>query len=381
MASTARTLFKAGDVVGARLQLTSETRRLGEIELLARIDYLQGRYPAASVGFRQLIESRQTLPLHRYRARRQLSLALFQENRFEEAARLPLRDPMSRLMRSFRGEPNRIIWSNVSRVELPFLQQANWELPRVAVVANGEPIVAKIDTGGDLFSLPFPVAERLGIAAVATSTGWFAGSRRARIAYGILDQLDLGHATIENVPISINSFNDAVIGTGLLRQFLPTLDYKSRHLVLLPRSRRLNPAGFPFLLAGTHLLISAGMLNEHAMTFLVDSGLEVTNEAAFLAPESRLRTAGIRVPKTSRIKGNSGAGQTKLNIGEFAIHHLGLGSASREHMVGLTGIFPKQLARPGAIGFPIDGLVSHNFLRHYRWTIDFDQMGMTLASP
>ncbi len=30
-------------------------------------------------------------------------------------------------------------------------------------------------------------------------------------------------------------------------------------------------------------------------------------------------------------------------------------------------------------GFPIHGLVSHNFLRDYAWTIDFDAMQMYFA--
>ena len=44
-------------------------------------------------------------------------------------------------------------------------------------------------------------------------------------------------------------------------------------------------------------------------------------------------------------------------------------------LVGLYGAFPAELGE-AATGFPIAGLVSHHFLRRYRWTIDFARMTM-----
>jgi hypothetical protein len=48
-------------------------------------------------------------------------------------------------------------------------------------------------------------------------------------------------------------------------------------------------------------------------------------------------------------------------------------------LVGIHGVFPPQLA--AAAGFPVHGLVSHGFLRHYRWTIDFTRMTMRFERP
>ncbi len=382
MNTTAHDRFRVGDITGARHRL-AELPEAGirQTHLLARIDYLEGRYNAAIGGFTKVIGSSRLRPIRRYHARRQLSLAYYQTNQFDLAARLPLRDPISRLMRAFSTEPNRITWGGTVREELPFLQEESWELPRIEVSVNGELMAAKVDTGGDLLSLPWPVAERLGIEPVVTTTGTYAGGHRARTAHGILDRLGLGRVVVGNVPISINAIDHPVVGTGLLRQFAPTFDFPGGKLVLAPRSQPNETAVFPFLLAGTHLLIAAGELNGMLMRFLIDSGLEISNGGGFLAPESSLRTVGIEIPKTTPIEGISGAGATKLKMGRFSVRQLGLGHASRGNQVGLTGIFPKQLTRPSTLGFPIDGLVSHNFLRHYRWTIDFDLMGMTLATP
>ena len=284
-------------------------------------------------------------------------------------------------MRSFSTEPNRITWNDDVGAELVFLQEEDWVLPQVAVSANGERLVARIDTGGDLFSVPWSIAEKLNIEPVARTVGWFAGGRRAITAFGILPRLDLGSVTIESVPVSINSFEHPILGTGLLRQFRPTIDYPSERLLLEPRKHGEGTDGFPFLIAGTHLLIARGAVNGIAMQFLVDSGLEVTDGGCFLAPESTLRVAGIDVPETRRVEGGSGAGTSTLDIGEFPVDELTLGTATRRDVTGLTGIFPKQLARPSTIGFPLGGLVSHHFLRHYRWTLDFDGMRMRLADP
>lgn len=113
------------------------------------------------------------------------------------------------------------------------------------------------------------------------------------------------------------------------------------------------------------------------MTFLVDSGLRDEDGGAFTAPAATLAAAGISVPETAPQRGSSGAGAVMLELGHFPIARLGLGPLVREDLVGLYGAFPAELAR--AADVPIDGIVSHHFLRRYRWTIDFARMTMRFA--
>ena len=259
-------------------------------------------------------------------------------------------------------------------------RKAEWQLPRVAVAANGRKLIGAIDTGGDLFSVPWDVADSLQIEPVATAGGLFAGGRRAGVAWGRLERLALGDLLISNVPVSINSLPYPVIGTGLLRQFCATLDYPGNRLVLdRPGTGPRRGDRIPFLLGQTHLLIARGELNGVGpMHFLIDSGLEEDGGAAFAAPAQTLRRADISEPETTRVDGQSGLGKTRLEVGRFDIKTLTLGKTVRHGLKGITGVFPRQLVDSTAVGFPLDGLVSHNFLRHYRWTIDFTTMEMTL---
>jgi hypothetical protein len=41
---------------------------------------------------------------------------------------------------------------------------------------------------------------------------------------------------------------------------------------------------------------------------------------------------------------------------------------------GLSGVFPEPLYFNSDIGIFIDALISHVFLKNYKWTIDFDSM-------
>jgi hypothetical protein len=346
-------------------------------EQLAQLDYISGDYEQAILQFDELARCSALHPLRRARARRYLSLAYFQTNRFAEAASLPLRDPLTMMMRAFDGPPYRVIPGSFGETSLPFLQHEPWELPRVSIAVNGIRFLAKVDTGGDLFSLPWPEARRLGIEPAATASSWFAGGKRARTGFARLDDLELGGITVANVPVSLNNVDCPVIGTGLLRQFLPTIDYPDGRLTL--RQKGTTDGGFPFWLISTHLLVAAGSLNGLPAWFLVDSGLEVDNGSCLAAPESTLTIAGIPIPDRKPVEGISGAGKSRLRLGEFPIAEIALGFTSREGELGVTGIFPRQLTRPLTLGMRLHGLISHNYLKHYRWTIDFDRMRMVLS--
>ncbi len=342
--------------------------------------YLNGRYDEAVAAMGTIAVTRLPLtPLQR-KACRYLSLAYFQLNQYEEAARLPGNDALSKLMRSFPAAPYQIDWSGRTAATLEFLQEHAWELPRIEIQANGTSLPAKIDTGGDLLSLPWQTARGLGVSVVATQTGWFAGGRRAATGKGILNSLQLGGVRLTNVPVSINSFDHAIVGTGLLRQFSPTLDYPRHRLVLSPRgSTRIK--GTPIRLAATHLIIADGQLNGVPVSLLVDSGLEVSTGGSLVAPARTLEAAGISPTSRAEVEGMSGAGRGRLRIGEFTAASVTLAGQTRTGVTGLTGIFPPQLVKSRTVGIPVHAIISHGFLRHYAWTIDFDQMKMDLAAP
>jgi hypothetical protein len=216
---------------------------------------------------------------------------------------------------------------------------------------------------------------------VVNARGVFAAGAQGSIGYGRVGSVDLGGIAIEGVPVSIVDVDLPMVGTGFLRQFLATVDYPARRLVLRQRgSPAPDGTQVPFALAVTHLLIARGSLNGlEPLTFILDSGLQHEDGSALTAPATTLAAAGIAIPETRKEVRESGAGHIELELGPFPVARLGLGSLVQSDLTGLYGVFPPEWAH--SLGFAVHGLVSHGFLRRYAWTLDFERMTMTFASP
>jgi hypothetical protein len=272
---------------------------------------------------------------------------------------------------------------------VPFIQTTDWELPTIPIEVDGLQVDARIDTGGELLTITRGMASTLELDAVVTATGAFAADATADLSYGRVDAVRVGGLTVRGVPVAVIDLDRPVIGTGFLRQFLPTIDYPSNRLVLRPRTHqgaaahRAELTGspaveVPFALALTHLIVARGLLNDEApLTFLVDSGLQDECGAAFAAPAEMLASAGIPIPVTSEEVRETGAGRIPLDVGRFPIRRLGLGALVRHDLKGFYGVFPDTWKE--AAGFRIHGLVGHGFLREFAWTLDFESMTMTFA--
>jgi hypothetical protein len=355
---------------------------------MAELEYLLGDYVTAEMLLHQVVARAGKDVETRADAEAALALVYLQTNRYaetqglfagiEDAVTLPIWD----LMRSFGDDrPYRMEWPSGSfEIAVPLVQEADWELPRLAVEINGRPFEAKIDTGGDLFMLGASAARELGVEPVVTFTGSFAGGAAGEMAYARAEEIGVGGLAVRDVPVSIAGLHTSVIGTGFLRQFLPTIDYPGRRLLLRPRDG-VPEAGIevPFALALVHLLIASGQLNDLAATFIVDSGLEDDGGGAFIGSEETLAAAGIPLPETTSRVSESGAGDVTLELGHFPIRHLALGDVHKEHTLGLHGVFPAEWNEVAE--FRVHGSVSHHFLRDYAWTIDFARMAMTFAPP
>jgi hypothetical protein len=357
--ATARAAQRAGDFEAARrvLEPIAAGRAPRAVRrAMGRLDLLLGDHEAAEA---RLHDDPVSLALVHYRA-----------GRYDCARDLRVRGdlPILRLMQAFGAEPYRIDWGGESSAGLPFTQAEAWELPTVAIEVDGRECEAWIDTGGDLLTLP----RAFGVAPLAEFRGTFSG------CYGRVEAVRLGALTVRDVPVATSEIERAVIGTGFLSRFLPTIDYPGGRLVLRPRDAE-PPAGVevPFALASTHLIVARGSLAGRDLTFLVDSGLRDEHGAAFTAPAATLAATGIPLPETAPETGWTGAGEVTLQLGRFMAPRLTLGPLEQQDVTGLYGAFPPALAK--AAGFPIGGLVSHGFLRRYSWTIDFERMRMVFA--
>ena len=404
----ARLLFQAGyfqkaeTCVGPLADSANPTK--DALFLAADVQYLMGRYEKAEALLNRVMALNPSDIPSFAKAQTKLAFVYYQTNQYAKSAGLfkglegKIRLPLWDLMKSFGADQPLVIdWpENLKQTILPFL--VTDPLPIISVELQGRQVYALIDTGADTFVLDNEVAASLGLKPVTAMQGTFAGGKQAEVGFGRAESLKLGDVALRQVPISIlptTQFSrgfaegrytiSAILGTGILKQFLSTLDYPHARLVL----RRAGAGGLddmrrewkgrktveiPFVLALSHLMLASGRLNEKdGLVFFVDSGL--ASQAAFGAPAETLKYAGIPIPETKVHEGDiGGGGGGGFATGEFPIQKLGLGPLVQDHKTGDYGSVP-----PGSywrLGFITDGLISHQFLRRYAWTIDFSRMTM-----
>lgn len=372
---------------------------------LGLIHYLRGQYARAEKYYASVNRD----SFYYQKSRAGLLYVYYQTGQFSKAKTLFNSDEelqqfseneqaLLALMNDFGdSQPYRPQWRENKSV-LPFIAMNN--LPVVSVSVNGKPINVFIDTGADLLVLKSATAKQIGIKPVASYTGIYAGGKTAETTYSRLARLDLAAVTLHDVPIDLVEFPpewvftdektgqtievDGILSTGVFHQFLTTLDYPGRQLILKPRGDAVSTAKtvaaeIPFILDGTHFMIVQGAVNgKEGMTFFLDSGLDDA-EASILLQQGALDYAGIKrderdafTPENS--KGGLGGGG--FAITRLRIDSVALGALKQTALIGLFGVLPEALYHTES-GMILDGFLSHQFLRHYKWTIDFDSMTMT----
>lgn len=273
-------------------------------------------------------------------------------------------------------------------------------LPVVEVSVNSsEPQYFIIDTGGMEVILDDDLAEQVGVQIVGSITGSYGGGKTAETGFGRVDSISLGEFTIRNVPIHVldtdqfgSEFNGlkikGIISTRLLMHFISTIDYPSGVLVLqrstpenlLRLESQMDAEGakvIPFWLIETHYIVAWGTVNNlDPMLFFVDTGLA---GAGFRATESLTQEAGISVDWTKAEEGIGGGGAYQSV--DIVIDRLTLGSGENE--VVENDVLGKVSENSPSIlgdrfGFPISGLISHQFFRDHALTLDFTGMQLIL---
>jgi len=264
-------------------------------------------------------------------------------------------------------------------------------LPVVEVQVNdSKPVNFVIDTGGAEVVIDSEFAEEIGAEHFESETGTFAGGKQGGFEHGRVDSIILNDVVVKNIPVNIMGVRrfsepifggkrvDGIVGTVLLYHFLATLDYPQGELVLRFKTREslkrfMRTAGehkqvvVPFWMAGDHYMVAFGTVNRtQPMLFFVDTGLA---GGGFSCPESTLKKAGIRPQESMASEGIGGGG--KLRFIPFIAEELALGKAREQNIHGsYEGAFPLE----NAFGFHIGGLISHEFFRHYAFTMDFTGM-------
>lgn len=200
---------------------------------------------------------------------------------------------------------------------------------------------------------------------------------------------------LENVPVNIANMDhlayitgeqykiSSVIGTGVFKQFLVTMDYLNEELLLKPRGEHLpaDAASYevPFIMAETHYTFCKAKVNGKEINMWTDSGL--ADEESLLLSDGAMEYIGIDPPeraKESEDRGG-GLGGNDFPVGRFTADTFEMGSLPVSYdLRGLMGILPGSGYEVEGQCF-LDGIISNNYLKNYKWTIDYDLMKITFS--
>lgn len=361
------------------------------VERLAKLDFLLGRHAAADSGYKRLAAMRSSDLGRQAHALVGRLFVLYQQDRYRDIAALAfpagVRLPLWSVAKHFERDPYRIEWHGHRRESRVRFRSAD-PLPVLTVLVDGTPVNVILDTGADQLILDDRLAQSLGIAVIDSATGSFAGGLGMKVGFGRVASIRIGDVSLHDVPVQILpaerfTFDPkhrvgGIIGTGVLRHFLSTVDHAKSRLILLERggdasmhsARRAGDVEIPFYLDATHLMFAHGGLNEASgLLMFVDSGL--ASDAALVAPEQTLRLLGIPIPETKPTAADVGGGAGSFDEGFFDVQRARLGPLELLDLRGEYGALTPESY--WARGFIQDALISHRFMRRYAtWTFDFD---------
>lgn len=270
---------------------------------------------------------------------------------------------------------------------IPFLYTD--PLPLMQVRINGHDANVLLDTGAPDLALDPGFAAELHLKVTDSGQmGQFAGNRSAQIRNAAVDTLEAGGVTISDVQAAIipsrglDFFKDrkvdGVIGTVFLSRFLATIDYPNHRLVLKPRSAA-APAtagtiAMPMWLVSDHFIFAKGSLNavKDAM-MLVDSGLA---GGGFMPNNDSVETAKVQTFPDKAAQGIGGGGP--VTFIPATADSLCLGTVCQQKV---PGSYTPQGSPLQGFAFHTLSAVSHEFLKHYAVTFDFQGMQLFLTTP
>lgn len=278
-----------------------------------------------------------------------------------------------------------------SLVSIPFESTGSRPVIKVHLNGSKETYRFVIDTGSGMSVISDRTAEALNLrpaarGGLARAVG---GGGRFEIVYGFLSSINLGEASVENVPVYIRRFYndqesiDGYIGLSLLSKFVAAVDYGSRNLLLAHSSSDLpdlpvptNGTSVAGLLPALEIpvrITSSGFLSSEVQldginspqNFILDTGASISVISEALATREEMG----RYMQTTRMKIYGAAGVTE-NVSALILPRLMLGTHTRS---GLPAVILDLEPINETTGFEQTGIIGGNFLRNYRVVIDFQR--------
>lgn len=299
--------------------------------------------------------------------------------------------------------------SKLHRVSGPEVATVPFDLhnnrPYISVMLNGKgPLRFVIDTGASLSVLSDKAAERLGIKPVARGGNARAvgGTGKFPIIYGLLDSMTIGETKIDLVPIYIRTVHttpnaekeeqeDGYLGLSVLSNFLMTIDYQNAKLTLDRTVQPDPPAGTK---PEGETAAGASSPNEIVVPLRSTSGGLASAEAQ-IAPLNRPLNLIVDTGATSTVVSKSAVKRYKLEDLKLTTDRTSvIGAAGIEvgvETLGLPTMIVNNLKQSNVralildldpvnetSGFEQHGILSGDFLRHFRMRLDLRRYELRL---
>jgi hypothetical protein len=260
------------------------------------------------------------------------------------------------------------------------------EVPRVEITVNHtKNVLAIIDSGAVMSIMSQGFASSLPVRRLGNFEGVFSGliGEPIPVQFGIVDSLQIGKMTIENVPVAIMPDDkmsfvvsgkhqfaiDFLLGAHLLKELRIELDFRHNQVAfthLMPADR--VPANDQNLFWDQSRPAVRGVINRKGwFTFILDTGSEVTflNEAQVSSSQFQLFTK----VHNATLQGLGGAEKHGEKVEDVEI---GL-----DRWGGMFRTLP--MYEPGASEHErASGIIGENYLKNFVVTIDFGRMRLDL---
>ena len=369
----------------------------------ANVEYVLGNYAKAEELYRYLVQNHnEDMGLA---AEAGLQMVYYQTNEYSKASGLfagqDFENSFLDMMKAFGDDtPYEMDWHGQEEAIVPFV--VGDPLPVVPIEINGVRLNAVIDTGAPMLLVEETIASDIGIESISKDIGEGA-SGADEIAYGKAGSVNLGGIDIQNIPVliaSVQGFSgyfdielNAIVGTNFLQQFMPIMDYATGQLVLIPRteegknhteqllSEERILEEIPFSLAATHYMYAKGSLNGYEnLNMFIDSGLEDVNGESVVLSKLTMELLNIPIPELSAVPADKGGlGEEGFESGRFGLSSCGIGNLQQTGGLGVYDTSDVVSVLTNGLGIMSDVLISHGFVKHYKWFMDFDSMTMTFC--
>lgn len=289
----------------------------------------------------------------------------------------------------YLGQKEKLYYSIGSdRTKVKFELVGNRPIIELRVNGREDPLRFVLDTGSGITVISEQTAKKINIRPI--TKGGFAkgigGNGRFEIVYGFLKQVDIGEASVRNVPVYIRKFHDdsqnvdGYIGLSLISKFLTTIDYGDLTFSLTKkgideREFHSNPElSLPLRLTSSGFLSGEVQLEgvDSMLNFIVDTGASVSVISARVASISAIS----QYLDDEKLRVIGAAGITE-NVPTFMLPRVTFGSHTRTSISAIA--LDLDIINESS-GFEQAGILGGNFLKNYRLTFDFKNSKVTFTS-